>query len=182
MPEWMSRLMSDRLCISEHAGVVRKSGHVRAARCGDAATDVSGRTEFVVAAGRTSASAKHSLIARVIADATADILLRTKCLAQLLSWYDTARVRCWRRPRAAARDEILEAAAAVAARSPDETFTCGEIVAEMRARGNRYAEGTVRTHVTSRMCVNAPDHHAVTYDDFERVGDERYRFADRRRG
>ncbi|GGN04018.1 hypothetical protein GCM10011609_48980 [Lentzea pudingi] len=76
-----------------------------------------------------------------------------------------------------AREEILEAAKMLAAHAHDGTFTLTEIIAEIRRRGSRYAEGTVRTHVVSRMCVNAPDHHATVYADLERVGPARYRLV-----
>ena len=69
-----------------------------------------------------------------------------------------------------ARDEILEALGALG-----ETFTPDDVIREMRRRGSRYAESTVRTHVVSRMCVNAPDNHAKTFDDLERVADGLYR-------
>ncbi|WP_446684942.1 DUF7669 domain-containing protein [Lentzea indica] len=78
---------------------------------------------------------------------------------------------------ASAREEILEAAKMLAAHAPDGTFTLTEIIDEIRRRGCRYAEGTVRTHVVSRMCVNAPDHHATVYADLERVGPGRYRLV-----
>ena len=45
----------------------------------------------------------------------------------------------------------------------------------MRRRGTSYAEGPIRTHVTSRMCANAPDHHAVTYPDLRRDDYDTYR-------
>jgi hypothetical protein len=38
-----------------------------------------------------------------------------------------------------------------------------------------YRPSTIRTHVVSRMCRDAPDHHAVTYDDLERVSPGLYR-------
>lgn len=66
-----------------------------------------------------------------------------------------------------ARDEILEAIPAV--ERSDGTFTVEAIVRELRRRGSRYAESTIRTHVISRMCVNSPGNHAVTYDDLERL-------------
>jgi hypothetical protein len=50
-----------------------------------------------------------------------------------------------------------------------------DIIAEPRRGGSRYAESTIRTHVTSRMSADAPDHHGTTYDDFERLGGGRYR-------
>lgn len=74
-----------------------------------------------------------------------------------------------------ARSEILKALPAIAARSRDDTFTVDEVVREMRRRGSTYADSTIRTHVASRMCANAPDNHAITYDDLERVSEGRYR-------
>lgn len=74
-----------------------------------------------------------------------------------------------------ARAEILAVVPTLAARSVDGAFTVDEVVRELRRRGSHYAESTIRTHVVSRMCTNAPDNHAVTYDDLERVGDGRYR-------
>jgi sirohydrochlorin ferrochelatase len=73
------------------------------------------------------------------------------------------------------RAEILAVVPLVLA--PDGTFTVEDVLRELRARGSRYKESTIRTHVTSRMCGNAPDHHAVTYDDFARVSHGRYRLA-----
>ena len=72
-----------------------------------------------------------------------------------------------------ARDEILAAARALASRSPDGTFTVEQVVAALR--GSDYAESTIRTHVTSRMCADAADHHAKTYDDFKRLDRGLYR-------
>lgn len=69
-----------------------------------------------------------------------------------------------------ARDEILEALDVLG-----NTFTPDDVVRDMRPRGSSYAESTIRTHVVSRMCSNAPDNHARTYDDLERVRDGVYR-------
>lgn len=71
------------------------------------------------------------------------------------------------------RDEILACINSMA--NPNREFTVEEIVDSMRAGGSRYAESTIRTHITSRMCANAPDNHAVTYQDLERVGTGIYR-------
>ena len=67
-----------------------------------------------------------------------------------------------------ARNEIHSAALAVC--SPERIVRLAEIVAEMRARGTQYEESTIRTQVTSRLCVNAPRNFAVTYPDFEHIG------------
>lgn len=82
---------------------------------------------------------------------------------------------------AGAREEILEAAKVLASHASDETFTLGEIVREMQRRGSRYAEATVRTHVTSRLCANAPAHHGTVYADLERVGPGRYKLVSDKR-
>ncbi|MER6592296.1 hypothetical protein ABT214_10650 [Micromonospora purpureochromogenes] len=74
-----------------------------------------------------------------------------------------------------ARDEILSALPAICARTVDGTFTPQNVINELRRRGSTYTPSTIRTHVVSRMCANAPDHHARTYDDLERLADGRYR-------
>lgn len=79
--------------------------------------------------------------------------------------------------RVTARDEILEVARALAARSADRTFTVEQVVTEMRRRCSSYQESTIRTHVVSRMCCNAPDHLAVVYHDFSRIERGTYRIA-----
>lgn len=59
----------------------------------------------------------------------------------------------------------------------DQTFTMAEVVAAMRRAGTVYAEQSIRTHIGSSMCVNAPTNHAVTYSDLERVERGRYRLV-----
>lgn len=78
-------------------------------------------------------------------------------------------------PRSGARGEIHSAVRAVLLRSGQTTFTVDEVVREMRNSATRYAESTIRTMVTSHLCANAPNHAAVTYEDFERVGRGLYR-------
>jgi hypothetical protein len=73
------------------------------------------------------------------------------------------------------RDEILEVLPVLRDRSADGSFTPQDVVDEMRSRGTSYSASTIRTHVTSRMCANAPDNHAAVYDDLERVGQGLYR-------
>jgi hypothetical protein len=74
-----------------------------------------------------------------------------------------------------ARDEILPALPSMETRSPDGTFSPQDVVDELRRRGSTLAAQAIRTHVVSRMCGNAPDNHARTYDDLRRVSDGRYR-------
>jgi hypothetical protein len=78
-------------------------------------------------------------------------------------------------PPGSARQEILTAARKLASRSPDGSFTLEQVIAELRRADTRYAESTIRTHVTSRMCADSPDYHGTTYDDLERLDRGRYR-------
>lgn len=75
------------------------------------------------------------------------------------------------------REEILSVAEALA-NSADGTFTLIDVINVMQQRGSRYAESTVRTHVTALMCSNAPANHPTTYDDFERIDRGIYRFLE----
>ena len=74
-----------------------------------------------------------------------------------------------------ARSETLSAIPAVAA--SDGTFTVQEVVDEMNRRGTNLLESTISTHIRSRMCRNAPDNHATTFDDVERVDRGLYRLV-----
>ena len=78
------------------------------------------------------------------------------------------------------RDEILAAVRRLSTRTSRDAFSPAEIVKEVRLQGSGYKESTIRTHVTSRMCADAPDHHAVVYDDLERVGRGLYRLRNNR--
>lgn len=70
---------------------------------------------------------------------------------------------------ATCRDAVLEAMSRLAVRSNADRFDLREIVAEVLRHSEEFAESTIRSHVTSRMCANAPDNHAVKYHDLERV-------------
>jgi hypothetical protein len=56
-------------------------------------------------------------------------------------------------------------------------FSLNEIVKEMKSRGSVFKETTIRTHVSSLMYANAPDHHDIAYDDLVRVNRGRYTLA-----
>ena len=63
------------------------------------------------------------------------------------------------------------AAQAIIGRKGINEFSIPEVLGEMQRQGtlNRYSVSTVRTHITSRCCANAPDNHAVTYNYFRRI-------------
>jgi hypothetical protein len=73
------------------------------------------------------------------------------------------------------RDEILAAVEAIARRTGDAYFSPQEVIDFMRHAGTEYADSTIRAHISSRMCINAPVHHASRYDDFERIAHGLYR-------
>ena len=73
------------------------------------------------------------------------------------------------------RDEVLKGAQELSQLSPSGEFSVDDVVAYLRRKGSAYKESTIRTHLTSRMCANAPDTHAVTYDDLERTARGTYR-------
>jgi hypothetical protein len=73
------------------------------------------------------------------------------------------------------KQEVIAAADFLLARTGRGEFALGELVAEMRRAGTRYSERSIRTHVASLMCVNAPKNFAVTYPHFERVSQGVYR-------
>ena len=70
----------------------------------------------------------------------------------------------------AAHHEILAAAQRICAERPDPVFTPDEIV---RALPHLNAQ-TVRTHVTSRCCVNARPHHQSRLEYFRKRDRGRY--------
>lgn len=76
---------------------------------------------------------------------------------------------------ATCRDEILAAFVRLERRHGRAVFAPVEIVQEVLAVTDRYPEHTIRTEIVSRMCAEAPVHHAVVYDDLERVGRGQYR-------
>jgi hypothetical protein len=57
-------------------------------------------------------------------------------------------------------------------------FSAEQVIDEMKRGGSRYPESTIRTHIVSALCVNAPRHHATTYQDLFRVDRGLYELYD----
>ncbi len=68
------------------------------------------------------------------------------------------------------REQALEVAIRISSQRKDRTFTPDEIVRELPHLNPR----TVRTHVVSRCCINAPKNHPHKWDYFRRVEYGRY--------
>ena len=75
-------------------------------------------------------------------------------------------------------EDVLSAAKAVTAAKGKNEFSPQEIIEHMKAAGSPYRESTIRTHVVSRCCVNAPNHHDVVYEYFKRVGPGTYKIIE----
>ena len=56
-------------------------------------------------------------------------------------------------------------------------FELNEIVSDLKEIG--FNESTVRTHITSRCCAGANEHHAKTYSYFNKVGKGLYKINDK---
>jgi predicted RNase H-like HicB family nuclease len=75
-------------------------------------------------------------------------------------------------------DEILAAAQRIGRERRTGTFTPDDIVRALP----HLNPGTIRTHVTSRCCVNAPKNHPHKWDYFRRVARATYEVAPKYRG
>ena len=78
----------------------------------------------------------------------------------------------------AIHEEVLTAAQRIGAERKDWTFTPNEIVRALP----HLNPSSVRTHVTSRCCENAPRHHAHKWPYFARVGHGLYKVLPAVRG
>ena len=67
------------------------------------------------------------------------------------------------------REQILTAAKQITQFKNQNEFTILEILNYLTQQNTPYKESTIRTHITSRMCGNAPSNHAVTYNDLTRI-------------
>ena len=76
---------------------------------------------------------------------------------------------------ASIRRQVLDAFFRLENRTQLTVFRLRDVVAEVLNSNPRLTEQTVRTHVTSVMCVNAPVHHANNTDDLFRVERGMYR-------
>ena len=71
-------------------------------------------------------------------------------------------------------DQVLAMAQRICALRADGTFKPAEIVASLPKLNAQ----SVRTHVVSRCCVNAPSNHASRWPYFERTSRGRYRICE----
>ena len=78
---------------------------------------------------------------------------------------------------ASCRDELLEVLTNLVNRKHKNEFTIAEAVEEMLNNNTVYSEQTIKTHISSRCCVNSPKNHATKFDDYERIARGIYRIS-----
>ena len=54
-------------------------------------------------------------------------------------------------------------------------FTLSEIVNLSKDKNLNFSESTIRTHISSRMCINSPQNHQTKYEDIERINRGNYK-------
>lgn len=74
------------------------------------------------------------------------------------------------------RQMVLEAARRLEAVGK-VPWSPADIRRELSDSGHQFNDSSVNTHITSAMCIEAPENHAVTYPDLHRVGRGQYRLA-----
>jgi len=75
-------------------------------------------------------------------------------------------------------DEILIAIKKLISHKGSNVFSVPEVIQVMVQNGTTYKKSTISTHISSRMCSNAPDNHGVTYSDLVRVDKGLYRLKE----
>lgn len=73
------------------------------------------------------------------------------------------------------REAVIDAFERLERRNHRKDFDLTEVLNEVLAVTKQYKESTIRTHISSRMCVQAPLNHATKFDDLDRVDVGRYR-------
>lgn len=79
------------------------------------------------------------------------------------------------RQRVNYRDEILAAVCEIVKSKGQNEFEVKEVVDHLLSENPKLNESTIRTHITSRCCVNANANHGTTYNDYERISRGIYR-------
>ena len=73
------------------------------------------------------------------------------------------------------RESVIEALDRLERQQRRDVFDLWEIVDEVRRHTRRFKESTIRTHVSSYMCAQAPKNHGTKFSDLDRVSRGQYR-------
>jgi hypothetical protein len=74
-----------------------------------------------------------------------------------------------------ARIEINKATQVLEVKTGRDTFSSKEIIRQVQSQTSEFRESTLRTHITSWMCVNTVTGHGGMYPDLVKVGHGLYR-------
>jgi hypothetical protein len=74
-----------------------------------------------------------------------------------------------------ARIEINKATQVLEVKTGRDTFSSKEIIRQVQSQTSEFRESTLRTHITSWMCVNTVTDHGGMYPDLVKVGHGLYR-------
>ena len=75
----------------------------------------------------------------------------------------------------ACHEEVLEAAISIIKTKGVNEFTPSEVIQYLKKQNTTYKESSIRTHIISRCCINAPLNHAKGYKYFKRIGHGLYK-------
>jgi len=75
----------------------------------------------------------------------------------------------------ACHEKVLNAAKFIIQTKGGNEFTPNEVIKYLMEQGTIYKKSTIRTHICSRCCVNAPKHHLVRWEYFKRIGPGLYK-------
>lgn len=73
------------------------------------------------------------------------------------------------------RDELLIIIRNLVSESEKNEFSLDEVFKLAKEKRIKYSDSTIKTHLSSRMCINSPQHHQTKYDDLERIKRGLYR-------
>jgi hypothetical protein len=73
------------------------------------------------------------------------------------------------------RDEILMAVKKIIEEKGKNEFTSKEVIDILQNQHTHYKDSTIQTHISSKCCMNSPNHHQTVYNDFERIGTGLYK-------
>lgn len=79
-----------------------------------------------------------------------------------------------KRNKLTCREELLQCAKELVLLKGENQFSINELVNTMIGKGSNFKESTMRTHITSKCCVDAPMNHNTNYNDYMRLGDGNY--------
>ncbi|WP_010530040.1 DUF7669 domain-containing protein [Lentibacillus jeotgali] len=78
--------------------------------------------------------------------------------------------------RTSCRDEMLQVIKHLVKQKGENQFSIQEVLDRMERAGTTYKESTIRTHLTSKCCVNAK--HRAIYNDNKRIDHGLYALTD----